>query len=58
MAPPVTIVGSAFTNIVRVFVFTHPAALVPVTVYVLVVVEVQVTLAPVVALSPVAGVHV
>lgn len=53
--PPVPIVGKAFTVIVRVVVFTHPLALIPVMVYVVVAVALQVTLAPVVALSPAAG---
>ena len=48
-------VGIGLTVIVCVFVPTQPKVLVPVTVYVVEVVVLQVTVAPVVALSPVAG---
>ena len=47
--------GSALTVIVCVPVLTQPKALVPVIVYVLVAVALQVTVAPVDALRPVAG---
>jgi hypothetical protein len=47
--------GIGLTVIVCVFVPTQPAALVPVTVYVVVLVALQVTVAPVEALNPVAG---
>lgn len=50
-------IGNGFTVTVTVPVFTHPAALVPVIVYVVVAVGLAVTLAPVVALNPVAGDH-
>ena len=50
--------GIGFTVIVTVAVLTHPAAEVPVTVYVVVAVGVAVTEAPVVALSAVLGDHV
>lgn len=50
-------VGDAFTVIVCVVVPEHPAAVVPVTVYVRVEVELQVTVAPVVVLRPVDGDH-
>ena len=48
-------VGNGLTVTVTVVVPTQPAAEVPVTVYVVVVVGFAVTLAPVVALNPVAG---
>ncbi len=48
-------VGNGFTVTVVVVVFTHPNALVPVIVYVVVPVGLAVTLVPVVALKPVAG---
>jgi hypothetical protein len=48
-------VGVGFTVIATVFVAVHPAALVPVTVYVLVDVGLAVTVSPVVADKPVAG---
>ena len=58
VAPPlITIVGNGLTVIDRIVVLVQPAALVPVTVYVVVVVAVQVTGEPVVALKPVAGNH-
>ena len=47
--------GNGFTVTVTVVVFEHPAALVPVTVYVVVPGGLAVTLVPVVALNPVAG---
>ena len=50
-------VGKVFTVIVTVAVFVHPLELVPVTVYVVVVVGLAVTVAPVVELNPVDGVH-
>ena len=56
--PLITIVGNGLTVIVCVPVLVQPAALEPVTVYVVVVVAVQVTGEPVVALKAVAGVHV
>ena len=51
----VLIVGSGFTVMVRVAVFTQPLALVPLTVYVVVTVGEAVTFAPVVTLRPVDG---
>ena len=48
-------VGGTFTITVTVADALHPAALVPITVYVVVVVGLAVTVAPVVALNPVAG---
>lgn len=51
-------VGIVFTVIVLVALSVHPLAAVPVTVYVLVVVLLHVTEAPVVADKPVAGVQV
>jgi hypothetical protein len=51
-------VGAAFTITVFVAVFEQPLALVPVTVYVTVVVGDALTVAPVVAESPVFGAHV
>jgi hypothetical protein len=48
-------VGSGFTVMVTVVKFVQPAAVVPVTVYVVVAPGVAVTVAPVVWLSPVAG---
>jgi hypothetical protein len=48
-------VGVGFTVIATVLVAVHPAALVPVTVYVLVDVGLAVTVSPVVADKPVAG---
>ena len=48
-------VGIGLTVIVCVLVPMQPSALVPVTVYVRVVVVLEVTVAPVVALRPVAG---
>ena len=53
-----TTVGKGLTVIICVPVLVQPAVLAPVTVYVVVVVAVQVTDTPVVALKPVAGVHV
>ena len=54
--PPVMLkVGSAFTVMVRVAVLLQPAALVPVTVYVVVVVGVQVTCVPVEVFNVTAG---
>jgi hypothetical protein len=55
--PGVTVIVGVVvpTVIVCVFVPTQPAALVPVTVYVVVLVALQVTVAPVEALKPVAG---
>lgn len=47
--------GNGFTLTVAVAVLVHPAALVPVTVYVIVLVGLAVTFAPVVALKPVDG---
>ena len=47
--------GSALTVIVFVAALTHPDPLVPVMVYVVVAVALQVTVAPVDALRPVAG---
>ena len=47
--------GSALTVIVLVAVLTQPDALVPVIVYVVVAVALQVTVAPVDAIRPVAG---
>lgn len=58
VAPPVTvIVGIAFTVMVTTAVLLQPAADDPVTVYVAVAVPLKVTVAPVVELRPVAGVH-
>jgi hypothetical protein len=51
-------VGVGFTVIVAVAVVVHPAAEVPVMVYAVVEVGFAVTALPVVALSPVAGLHV
>lgn len=51
-------VGKGFTVTVTVFVFTHPFASVPVTVYVVVEVGFAVTVAPVVEDKPVEGLHV
>jgi hypothetical protein len=51
------IVGCALTVTVTVCVLVHPAAEVPVTVYVVVVAGLAVTVAPVVADNPVAGDH-
>ncbi len=51
-------VGTVFTVIVLVAWSVQPFAAVPVTVYVLVIVLLHVTEAPVVADKPVAGVHV
>jgi hypothetical protein len=48
-------VGRGFTVTVTVVVLVQPAALTPVTVYVVVAVGEAVTAAPVVALNPVAG---
>jgi hypothetical protein len=48
-------VGKVKTVTVAVAVFKHPFAAVPVIVYVVVVVGFAVTLAPIVALSPVLG---
>ena len=57
--PGVTVsTGIAFTVTALVPVFTQPLALVPVIVYVNVLVGDAVTLAPVVAESPVPGAHV
>jgi hypothetical protein len=50
-------VGKGFTVTVTVAVFVHPAAVVPVTVYVVVTVGFAVTVAPVVELRLVAGAH-
>ena len=50
--------GVSFTVTVTVPVLTHPFASVPVTVYVVVVVGLAVTAAPVVADNPVEGLHV
>ncbi len=55
---PAVMVGAAFTITVFVAVFEQPLALVPVTVYVTVVVGDALTVAPVVAESPVFGAHV
>ena len=52
-----TMVGSALTVIVVVAVLLQPAALVPFTVYVVVVVPEKVTGEPVVGLRPAAGDH-
>jgi len=52
------IVGAAVTVTVTEPVFTHPAAEVPVMVYVVVTVGVATTAAPVVVFNPVAGDHV
>ena len=49
------IVGIGLTVIVTVPVFTQPAALVPVIVYIVVLVALHVTVVPVVALSPAEG---
>lgn len=58
VTPPVAVtVGTGLTEIVVDAVLLQPAALVPVTVYVRVVVVVHTTDDPVVALSAVAGVH-
>ena len=51
------IVGLGFTVTVTVAVFVHPLTAVPVTVYVVVTVGDAVTVAHVVQLRPVAGVH-
>jgi hypothetical protein len=51
-------VGFGFTVIIAVAVFVHPFPSVPVTVYVVVVVGFAVTVAPVVADKPVAGLQV
>jgi hypothetical protein len=51
----ITTVGNGLTVMVCVDVFTQPAALVPVMVYVVVAPTLQVTVAPVDALKPVAG---
>lgn len=57
--PPVTVtVGDGFTVITCVPLAVQPLALVPVTVYVVVVVGEHTTMAPVVELSPADGVHV
>lgn len=53
--PPVVTVGNVFTVIARVAVLLHPAALTPVTVYVVVTVGVAVKGVPVLALRPVVG---
>ena len=56
--PAIVHVGFGLTVTVTVAVEVHPAALVPVIVYVVVDAGFAVTLAPVVALNPVAGDHV
>ena len=57
-APEETVtVGNVFTVTATVFVFTHPFALVPVTVYVVVTVGLATTVAPVLALNPLVGDH-
>ena len=48
-------VGKEFTVTVMILVFTHPLASVPVIVYVVLVFGFAITVAPVVALSPVEG---
>ena len=55
--PPVVTVGNVFTLIARVDVLLHPAALTPVTVYVVVIVGVAVNGVPVLELRPVVGDH-
>jgi hypothetical protein len=55
---PAVGVGNAFTVTVTVPVLVQPAAVVPVTVYVIVEVGLAVTVAPVVDDKPVAGLHV
>ena len=55
---PAVGVGNAFTVTVTVPVLVQPAAVVPVTVYVIVEVGSAVTVAPVVDDKPVAGLHV
>ena len=51
------IAGLGFTVTVTVVVLLHPAALVPITVYVVVAAGLAVTVAPVVADKPVEGLH-
>ena len=51
------ITGSGLTVTITEFVFTHPAAVVPVTVYVVVAEGLAVTEAPVVPLKPAAAAH-
>jgi hypothetical protein len=54
---PALIAGNGLTVTVTVALFVHPLLVMPVTVYVLVVVGLAITVAPVVAERPVAGDH-